>query len=60
VNGWVRNVRKSSAVRFIDISDGSSMKPVQAVVDKSLPGALEWVVSGSWGARYQRLTGLTG
>ncbi|KAL7928792.1 hypothetical protein V8C35DRAFT_223870 [Trichoderma chlorosporum] len=42
--GWVRSVRKSSGVRFVDITDGSSMRPVQAVVDKSLaadirPGA---------------------
>ncbi|KAL7958631.1 hypothetical protein V8C34DRAFT_304686 [Trichoderma compactum] len=42
--GWVRSVRKSSSVRFVDITDGSSMRPVQAVVDKGLaadirPGA---------------------
>ncbi|KAJ4142561.1 asparaginyl-tRNA synthetase [Fusarium falciforme] len=36
VSGWVRSVRKSSGVRFIDITDGSSMRPVQVVVDKSL------------------------
>ncbi|EQL03788.1 Aminoacyl-tRNA synthetase, class II (D/K/N)-like protein [Ophiocordyceps sinensis CO18] len=34
VCGWVRSVRKSSAVRFVDVTDGSSMRPVQAVVDK--------------------------
>ncbi|KAF7548871.1 hypothetical protein G7046_g8521 [Stylonectria norvegica] len=44
VCGWVRSVRKSSGVRFIDITDGSSMRPVQVVVDKKLatdmrPGA---------------------
>ncbi|KAF7539975.1 hypothetical protein G7Z17_g12310 [Cylindrodendrum hubeiense] len=44
VCGWVRSVRKSSGVRFIDITDGSSMRPVQVVVDKTLaaemrPGA---------------------
>lgn len=39
--GWVRSVRKSSSVRFVDITDGSSMRPVQAVVDKSL--AAEYV-----------------
>ena len=33
--GWVRGVRKASAVRFVDITDGSSMRPLQAVVDKS-------------------------
>lgn len=36
VCGWVRSVRKSSGVRFVDVTDGSSMRPVQAVVDKSL------------------------
>ncbi|PTB44545.1 hypothetical protein M441DRAFT_44592 [Trichoderma asperellum CBS 433.97] len=44
VCGWVRSVRKSSSVRFVDITDGSSMRPMQAVIDKSLaadirPGA---------------------
>lgn len=41
VSGWVRSVRKSSGVRFIDITDGSSMRPVQVVVDKKL--ATEYV-----------------
>lgn len=36
VCGWVRSVRKSSGVRFVDLTDGSSMRPIQAVVDKSL------------------------
>lgn len=36
VSGWVRSVRKSSGVRFVDITDGSSMRPVQAVIDKQL------------------------
>ena len=36
VCGWVRSVRKSSGVRFVDVTDGSSMRPVQAVVDKAL------------------------
>ncbi|KAM3561685.1 hypothetical protein ARSEF4850_003107 [Beauveria asiatica] len=34
--GWVRSVRKSASVRFVDVTDGSSMRPIQAVVDKSL------------------------
>ncbi|RDA91835.1 hypothetical protein CP533_3653 [Ophiocordyceps camponoti-saundersi (nom. inval.)] len=38
VCGWVRSVRKSSGVRFVDITDGSSMRPLQAVVDKALSG----------------------
>ncbi|KAH6606090.1 asparaginyl-trna synthetase [Trichoderma cornu-damae] len=41
VCGWVRSVRKSSSVRFVDITDGSSMRPLQAVVDKTL--AAEYV-----------------
>lgn len=36
VCGWVRSVRKSSGVRFVDVTDGSSMRPVQAVVEKAL------------------------
>lgn len=36
VSGWVRSVRKSAAVRFVDITDGSSMRPLQAVVEKKL------------------------
>ncbi|PHH62069.1 hypothetical protein CDD81_7625 [Ophiocordyceps australis] len=52
VCGWVRSVRKSANVRFVDISDGSSMRPIQAVVDKSLaaelrPGAAVRL-SGTW------------
>lgn len=43
MNAWVKNVRKGAAVRFIDLSDGSSMRPVQAVVDRTLPGAMEYV-----------------
>ncbi|KAH7146378.1 hypothetical protein EDB81DRAFT_489527 [Dactylonectria macrodidyma] len=52
VCGWVRSVRKSSGVRFIDITDGSSMRPVQVVVDKALatemrPGAAVRL-KGTW------------
>ncbi|PFH55212.1 hypothetical protein XA68_10362 [Ophiocordyceps unilateralis] len=38
VCGWVRSVRKSSGVWFVDITDGSSMRPLQAVVDKAKSG----------------------
>lgn len=41
VCGWVRSVRKSSGVRFVDVTDGSSMRPLQAVVDKTLAGVAE-------------------
>ncbi|KAK2590202.1 asparaginyl-tRNA synthetase [Conoideocrella luteorostrata] len=52
VCGWVRSVRKSPGVRFVDITDGSSMRPVQAVVDKALavdmrPGAAVRL-KGTW------------
>lgn len=36
VCGWVRSVRKSPGLRFVDITDGSCMRPMQAVVDKAL------------------------
>ncbi|KFA76167.1 hypothetical protein S40288_04138 [Stachybotrys chartarum IBT 40288] len=52
VCGWVRSVRKSSQVRFVDIFDGSSMRPLQAVITKELsaeirPGAA-MRFKGSW------------
>ncbi|KAG5977564.1 hypothetical protein E4U55_006660 [Claviceps digitariae] len=52
VCGWVRSVRKSPGFRFVDITDGSSMRPMQAVVDKALaigmrPGAAVRV-KGTW------------
>ncbi|PHH84364.1 hypothetical protein CDD83_2061 [Cordyceps sp. RAO-2017] len=40
VCGWVRSVRRGPAVRFVDITDGSSMRPLQAVVDKASAGDL--------------------
>ena len=36
VNGWVRNIRKASAFRFVDVSDGSCSTPLQATVKKEL------------------------
>ncbi|ETS02487.1 asparaginyl-tRNA synthetase [Trichoderma reesei RUT C-30] len=58
VCGWVRSVRKSASVRFVDITDGSSMRPVQAVVDKSLaadirPGAAVRL-TGVWHSSFPR------
>lgn len=40
VCGWVRSVRKGPDVRFVDITDGSSMRPLQAVVDKAQAGEI--------------------
>ncbi|HOR13418.1 MAG TPA: OB-fold nucleic acid binding domain-containing protein, partial [Clostridia bacterium] len=31
VNGWVKTVRESKAAGFIELTDGSSFKPVQIV-----------------------------
>ncbi|KAG6014864.1 hypothetical protein E4U54_004739 [Claviceps lovelessii] len=63
VSGWVRSVRKSSGVRFVDITDGSSMRPMQAVVDKALamgmrPGAAVRV-KGTWYNTVDRKTDAT-
>lgn len=59
VSGWVRSVRKSSNVRFIDITDGSSMRPVQVVVDKTLAAEYVNVISLSplfqWIDRYMNI-----
>jgi hypothetical protein len=34
--GWVRSVRKSQRNVFVDITDGSSMRPAQATVHKTI------------------------
>lgn len=44
VDAWVRNVRKSSSVRFLDIGDGSCSAPLQAVVDKEIVKSHEYVI----------------
>lgn len=36
VDAWVKNIRKSPAVRFLDIGDGSCSAPLQAVAPKEL------------------------
>ncbi|MCJ7772743.1 MAG: asparagine--tRNA ligase [Desulfobacterales bacterium] len=36
VKGWVRTCRESKEVTFIEINDGSCLKNIQAVTDKSL------------------------
>ena len=38
VNGWVRTVRDSKAFAFISLNDGSFFKPLQVVLDESVPG----------------------
>ena len=37
VQGWVKTRRSSKAVSFIQISDGSTLKDIQVVVDETLP-----------------------
>ena len=38
VSGWVRTVRDSKAFAFISLNDGSFFKPLQIVLDESVPG----------------------
>ncbi len=47
--GWVRTRRDSKNVSFIEINDGSSLKGLQAVLDRSLfsDSALEAVTTGA-------------
>src|SRR5947207_3352194 len=46
--GWVRTVRSSKEVAFIEINDGSSMKNIQGVIQRpeSFPG-LEHILTGA-------------
>ena len=37
VRGWVRTVRGSAALAFVNVSDGSGFAPIQAVVADGLP-----------------------
>lgn len=41
VKAWVKGHRDSKNVQFIELSDGSSFRSLQAVVDKSVIGAVE-------------------
>ena len=41
VSGWVRTHRQSKKVSFIEISDGSSVRPLQLVIDPALVGYAE-------------------
>ena len=49
VQGWVKTRRSSKAVSFLQISDGSTLKDLQIVVDQSLPahGTVESLSTGS-------------
>ena len=41
INGWVRTCRESKEVTFIEINDGSCLKNIQAVTDKSLKNYID-------------------
>ena len=43
VSGWVRTVRDSKAFAFISLNDGSFFKPLQIVLDESVPDFREIV-----------------
>ena len=38
INGWVRTHRRSKAVSFIELTDGTTVKGIQLVVDQKLAG----------------------
>ena len=43
VSGWVRTVRDSKAFAFISLNDGTFFKPLQIVLDETVPGFREIV-----------------
>ena len=43
VSGWVRTVRDSKAFAFISLNDGSFFKPLQIVLDETVPDFREMV-----------------
>ena len=43
VSGWVRTVRDSKAFAFISLNDGTFFKPLQVVLDESVPDFREMV-----------------
>ncbi|PHH54826.1 Asparagine--tRNA ligase, mitochondrial [Ceratocystis fimbriata CBS 114723] len=36
ITGWVRSTRKSKTEQFVDVSDGTSLRPLQAVVPRAM------------------------
>lgn len=41
ISGWIKNIRASKALCFIELNDGSNFKPVQVVVTDELENYLE-------------------
>lgn len=54
VCGWVRSVRKSPGIRFVNLTDGSTMRPIQAVIEQSL--ASEYVTPPTLALKRAQLT----
>lgn len=42
VCGWVRNIRRSKNMCFVEINDGTSLKNLQLVIDNKLPKNVEF------------------
>ncbi len=38
VNGWVRTIRDSKGIAFVELSDGTTIKNLQVVIEETLPG----------------------
>jgi asparaginyl-tRNA synthetase len=49
VKGWLRSLRASKQVLFLDVNDGSNLAGLQVVVDENVPGieALRHLTTGS-------------
>jgi len=37
VNAWVRTVRDSKGIAFVELSDGTTIKTLQVVIEEKLP-----------------------
>lgn len=46
IAGWIRQIRDSKKIAFIELNDGSFFRAIQVVVDDSLPNYLEIVKLG--------------
>lgn len=55
--GWVRTIRQSKGIAFIELNDGSCLKGLQAVVEETCPDFGKVISSASTGAS-MRITGV--
>ena len=51
VQGWVRSVGRQEGLTFIEVDDGSSLKPLQVVVDEHKAGEAAVRVTAGCGVR---------